>query len=91
MSSIYESLKSIWSSTVKSKPAPPQPSVYDERIKCFQTLIELQKNLKSADEEYLTVSLTEGTAHKNALKRMELYTSQYKKEYELCEIIMKYK
>jgi hypothetical protein len=87
MFSVFERIMSFG-----SKPAPqPTPSVYDERIKCFQTLIELQKNLKSADEEYLTVSIAEGTAHENAWKRMELYTSQYKKEYELCEIIMKYK
>ena len=52
--------------------------------------MQLQKDLQSADNEYINVSIAEGTAHENALKRMELYTSQYKKEYELCEKIMKY-
>ncbi len=88
MSSIYETIKIIWSST--AKPVEPKLCIYNERIKCFKTLAEIQKNLKASDEEYLTVSIAEGTAHENALKRMELYTSQYKKEYELCEKIMKY-
>jgi hypothetical protein len=87
MSSIYESIKSLWS---KPEPVQPKTSIYDERIKCFQTLMQLQKDLQSADNEYINVSIAEGTAHENALKRMELYTSQYKKEYELCEKIMKY-
>ena len=88
MSSIYESIKSLWSSP--AKPVEPKLCIYSERIKCFQTLAEIQKNLQSSDNEYLNVSIAEGTAHENALKRMELYTSQYKKEYELCEKIMKY-
>jgi hypothetical protein len=85
MSSIYESIKSLW-----SKPTEPKLCIYTERIKCFKTLAEIQKNLQAADNEYITVSIMEGTTHENALKRMELYTSQYKKEYELCEKIMKY-
>ena len=52
--------------------------------------MELQKNLQAADNEYVNVSIIEGTAHENALKRMETFTGQYKKEYELCEKIMKY-
>ncbi len=52
--------------------------------------MELQKNLQAADNEYVNVSIIEGTAHENALKRMETFTSQYKKEYELCEKIIKY-
>ena len=88
MSSIYESIKSLWS---KPEPAQPKTSIYEERIKCFQKLAEIQKNLQAADNEYINVSIAEGTAHENALKRMELFTAQYKKEYEMCEIIMKYK
>lgn len=68
----------------------PTKSVYDVRIECFQKLAEIQKNLKAADEEYLTVSTIEGKGHENAWKRMECYTAEYKKEYELCEKIMKY-
>jgi hypothetical protein len=88
MSSIYESIKSIWS---KPTPTAPQTSIYDERIKCFQKLAELQKNLKATDNEYVTVSTIEGKTHENGLKLMECFTSEYKKEYELCEKIMKYK
>lgn len=84
MSSIYESIKSIW-----SKPTMPRTCIYEERIKCFQKLAEIQKNLKAADEEYLTVSFAEGKEHKNAWNRMEIHTNEYRKEYELCEKIMK--
>lgn len=74
-----------------TKPAPtPYTNLYVERMKCFQKLAELQKNLKAADEEYASVTIIEGTAHKNALKRMEAHTTEYRKEYELCEKIMKY-
>jgi hypothetical protein len=87
MSSIYESIKSLF----VSKPTPlPTMSVYDVRVECFQKLSEIQKNLKSADEEYLTVSAIEGKGHENAWKRMECFTKEYKKEYELCEKVMKY-
>ena len=88
MSSIYETIKIIWSST--EKPVEPKLCIYSERIKCFKTLAEIQKNLQAADNEYITVSIMEGTTHENALKRMETFTAQYKKEYELCEKIMKY-
>jgi hypothetical protein len=75
----------------KPTPAPaPYTNPYVERIKCFEKLAKLQKDLKAADEEYANVSTIEGTAHENALKRMEVHTAEYKKEYELCEKIMKY-
>lgn len=87
MTSISERIMSLW-----SKPTAPSPmNIYDERIKCFKKLIEIQENLKSSDNEYLTVSSIEGKAHENAWKRMECFTAEYKKEYELCEKIMKYK
>jgi hypothetical protein len=86
MFSVFERIMSL-----ASKPQPqPKLCIYDERIKCFKTLAEIQKNLQAADNEYLTVSIIEGTTHENALKRMELFTAQYKKEYELCEKIIKY-
>ena len=59
----------------QSKPES-KTSIYDERIACFKTLTHLQKQIKFADEQ----SAIEDT-----------YTKEYKKEYELCEIIMKYK
>jgi hypothetical protein len=68
----------------------PKLCIYEERIKCFQKLAEIQKNLKSIDDEYLTVSIIEGKGHENAWNRMECYNKEYKKEYELCEKIMKY-
>lgn len=91
MSAVIEYVKSKFSS--KPQPQPQLEfglSIYDERIKCFQTLAELQMYIQSADNEYTNVSSIEGKPHKNAWKRMELYTAQYKKEYKLCETIIKY-
>ena len=86
MFSVFERIMSIG-----SKPAPnPTKSVYDVRIECFQKLIELQKTLKSTDEQYLNVSSIEGKAHENAWNRMECHTKEYRKEYELCEKVIKY-
>lgn len=86
MPSLTERIMSLF----YSKPQEPRQCIYTERIKCFEKLAQIQKNLQSSDNEYVTVSTVEGKAHENALKRMECYTSEYKKEYELCEKIMKY-
>lgn len=83
MFSVFECIMSQ-GSKIHVKPQP-KLCIYEERIKCFQKLIEIQKNLKLADEEYINVSIIEGELHENALKRMEAFTTQYKKEYELCE------
>lgn len=88
MFSVFDYIMSLASRT-QSKPQP-QSCIYEKRIKCFNKLIELQTFIKSADEEYITVSSIEGKPHENAWKRMETYTKEYKKEYELCEKIMKY-
>ena len=48
-----------------------------------------KKQLKYADEQYISISSIKGKARENALQCMELYTVQYKKEYEQCEQIMK--
>ena len=85
MFSVLERIMSIG-----SKPTPLRICIYEERIKCLQKLAEIQKNLKSADEEYANVSIIEGKPHKNALNRMEIHIAEYKKEYELCEKIIKH-
>jgi hypothetical protein len=85
---ILRSLKSMWS--WKGGGFRHNLSIYDERIKCYETLSKIQQNLKNADEEYVRVSTIEGTNHENALKRIEIFTTEYRKEYELCEKIMKY-
>jgi hypothetical protein len=72
-----------------SKPQEPRQCIYTERIKCFEKLAEIQKNLQAADKEYVNVSIIEGEPHKNAWNRMELHTAEYRKEYELCEKIIK--
>jgi hypothetical protein len=87
MSAVLEYVKSCWAQKETPKPIS---SIYDERIKCFQKLIEIQKNLKSTDNEYINVSIIEGKTHENAWNRMETYNKEYRKEYELCEKIMKY-
>ncbi len=72
-------------STISSKSC-----IYEERIKCFQKLAEIQMNLQLADKEYHTTLSIEEKAHENTYNLMETYTKQYKNEYELCEKIMKY-
>jgi hypothetical protein len=86
MPSLTERITSLF----YSKPQEPYTCIYTERIKCFEKLAQIQKNLQAADKEYVNVSVIEGEPHKNALNRMELHTAEYKKEYELCEKIMKY-
>jgi alpha-D-ribose 1-methylphosphonate 5-triphosphate diphosphatase PhnM len=76
-------------SSKRSAHAEQSESIYIMREKCFKKLIEIQKNLSSADEQYVNVSTKEGKPHENAWNRMEAYTAQYKKEYELCEKTMK--
>ena len=76
--------------SIKSKPSNPLQSIYDQRINCFTLLTKLQNDIKATDEEYFTVSSLEGKAHTNALDRLEALTSEYRKEYALCEKIIKY-
>jgi hypothetical protein len=87
MYAVVERIMTLFPST----PTAPEPykCIYTERLKCFEKLAELQKNLQSADNQYADVSTKEGKPHENARNRMETYTAQYKKEYELCEKIMK--
>ena len=84
MQSLYDSLKPWWNKEFTK-------SIYDERIECFKKLTEIQQNLKNIDEDYLTVSTNEGKTHENALVRLEHYTKEYKREYALCETIIKMK
>ena len=54
MFSVFERLISSVSKP-HTQPKPqlePEKCIYEERIECFQNLIELQKNIKSTDEEY---------------------------------------
>jgi hypothetical protein len=73
-------------------PSKPEPfkCIYEERIKCFEKLAQLQKNLQAADKKYVNISTTEGKTPPYAQDIMEHCTKEYKKEYELCEKIMKY-
>jgi hypothetical protein len=76
--------------SIKSKPNIPLSSIYDQRINCFTLLAKLQNDIRATDEEYFTVSSLEGKANTNALERLEALTSEYRKEYALCEKIIKY-
>ncbi len=88
MNTIVERAMNLISSKT-SVPTKQTESIYIMRDKCFKKLAEIQKNLSSADEQYVNVSLIEGKPHENARNRMEAYTAQYRKEYELCEKVMK--
>lgn len=73
-----------------TNPAPePYKCIYMERIKCFEKLAQLQKDLKAAEEAATKVKLFSGMGHHNARNNMLTVTAEYKKEYELCEKIMK--
>ncbi len=76
--------------SVHPKHEVPTISIYDQRINCFNLLTKLQNDIRATDDEYFTVSSFEGKAHKNALDRLEGLTSEYRKEYALCEKIIKY-
>lgn len=86
MASIFQCIKYRWN----QKTSVAASSIYDERISCLKKLADLQQKLKDADAHYLDVSTIEGVPHENALNRMEVHTREYKKEYELCEKILKY-
>jgi hypothetical protein len=73
-----------------SKPDVPLLSIYDQRINCFTLLTKLQNDIRATDEEYVRISSLEGKSHTNALERLEGLTSEYRKEYALCEKIIKY-
>lgn len=93
MPSLCQTIVNLWFNTTGKKPsaaAEPTLCIYEQRIKCFEILSKLQKDIKLADNEYINVSIIEGKVHENALNRMELYTKEYRKEYGLCEKIMKY-
>ena len=73
-----------------TNPAPePYKCIYTDRIKCFEKLTQLQKDLKAAEEATTKVKLFDGMGHHNARNNMLTVTAEYKKEYELCEKIMK--
>jgi hypothetical protein len=63
---------------------------YEERISCLNKLVEIQKNLKSIDEECINVLSIEGKLNEDIQNRIKNYTNEYKKEYEVCEKIIKY-
>jgi hypothetical protein len=78
-----------WFGGGRKKPAPPQESIYKQRIDCLNDLVRIQENLRAADEEYVTVSLAEGKGHENAMKRMELATKEYRNTWDKCEAIIR--
>jgi hypothetical protein len=84
MTSIYETIKAIWSNTA------PSTSIYEKRIACFRLLEKLQEDIKYVDSIYTDNSIIEGKTHKSGLNTLESYTAQYRNEYERCEKIMKY-
>jgi hypothetical protein len=67
----------------------PYKCIYAERINCFERLAQLQKDLKAAEERVSKVAPFDGLGHHNALNDMLARTADYKKEYALCEKIMK--
>jgi hypothetical protein len=60
-----------------------------EKEKCIEKLTQLQKDLKAAEEAATKVKLFDGMGHHNARNNILARSAEYKKEYELCEKIMK--
>ena len=76
--------------SVQPKHEVPTISIYDQRINCFTLLTKLQNDIRATDEEYFRISSLEGKAHTTALNNLEGLTTEYRKEYALCEKIIKY-
>ena len=58
--------------------------IYNKRLYCFNELSKCTESMKTADEEYIKVSLIERKEHINAYERLEYYTTEYKKIYKQC-------
>lgn len=67
----------------------PKKSIYEKRIDCLARLLDNQRITKVTDNEYLTVSIAEGKPHENALNRLGIYQTDYKRTYEQCKDILK--
>lgn len=80
----------LYDSVFVGKPTPPkQESIYKRRIDCLNSLARIQGDLRSADEEYVTVSFAEGKGHENAMKRMDCATKEYRTVWDKCEGIIR--
>ena len=84
---MFESLFGKSKQPVKEK--VPQKSIYDQRIECLERMLELQKDAKATDEQYVNVTSVEGKCHDDAWRRLEHYQGQYRLTYAACENILK--
>lgn len=89
MFEVCKKIVSMYASTTAQE--IPKMCIYEERIACFKKLSELQEKMKTTDKEYATsMSSANTNQYENLKTDLEKYNNQYKKEYELCEKIMKY-
>lgn len=78
------------SNSKESKEAKkPVKSIYDKRIECLERMLELQKDAKYTDEQYINISCIEGKGHESAWKQLEHYTSRYKTVWAACSETLK--
>ena len=90
MYSVIERMMTLYPSHTSTAQPEPYKCIYTERIKCFEKLAQLQKDLKAAEEQVSKVRLFDGMGHHNALNNVLARTADYKEEYVQCEKIMKY-
>ena len=73
-------------SWISVKPTKPQKPV--NRVSCLRQLLELQQQAEVTENEFITVSMNEGT-HQNAEKRLSFLQSEYRRVYKQCEFTIK--
>lgn len=63
-------------------------SIYDARIKCLETLAQIQKDMADLDEQYIKISSIEGKPHTAAWNSLASLTKQYRDLYKMCKPII---
>ncbi len=74
----------------KDKVLESTKSIYDKRIECLERMLQIQKDSKITDDEYVNISCIEGKYHEDAWRRLEYYQGQYRATYAACSNILKF-
>lgn len=65
------------------------PDPYDTRIKCLESLADIQKTMKHLDNEYIKISCIEGKPHRSAWAALDDLSRQYRELFKKCESSIK--
>ncbi len=80
---------SLFGNKSKVEEKVPEKSIYDQRIECLKRMLEIQKDAKATDEQYVNVTSVEGKCDSDSWRRLEHYQGQYRLTYAACENILK--